>query len=737
MKSNISSTNMATGKYITKRAPHTLVQIQDNTGAAIPEVRTFGYSGLIVMYSPKGPTNQFINVEGDDVLTKYDKLFGKGNTNLYGPMATYARRFLEAGFNLNVMNVAPPDAMHANMHVSFAIQQVKTGTLQTPKTITVYAHHNPDTDEYTFSLDRTTLPTDANEIKEVLIPLIQFGFVSKFISDVNSTYDPKEFLGSTDVRLTLPTDGDITKLDINIPVFGLFYEGATDYGNNFSMEISDTNVLINNRYPLYKSTILDKDAKEFEFNFALFNITLDNLSTSFEDTANKTCKMQFTKNNALRLFRPFLVKRKVANQAKKLVSDALDMIAASFISKIKLAFPGFDETTSTSNVMELIEPTLAYKMYYQTQNNEVGRTLETPFSVTTPWTEIDTTDTLIKHSTVPRKLVFEGGSSGKLKEILDNEEFNWDIKYTQSEEPIFTKMFMDAYSGKTDRSIFDQALVKDSLLVGPGFPLKVQEVMEELCRYKEDIIYCDKTRPDFTYWRTPHESVIDFNSVLNWVESWSKLIPNGRNTNCKPIVGRGAFEDPTTGGQNIFDLIYNYFGSNSSLAAWLKSGSPNSFASDSWSDITEMVPGTEELIPDDTQRETLASKDINYYVKKSDKTLSLGEDTAMWLDHESILKNIATSLHFNRILNIVTLIARDRPIIDPSKENIDAIKRKMLEAAKIPAKHFGNTLTVNAFISTHEMEQGRNVVVYEVGVEKGRFSKYNKVIMNANLPSTN
>lgn len=734
MKSIISSTNMATGPYVTRRAPGTLIQINDNSATPIPEVSTFGYSALQVMYSPKGITNKFICIEGDDVLTKYDKLFGKGNTNLYGPMATYARRFLEAGLNLNVMNVAPPDARHANTHVSFVVKQATMGSMGTPKNMTVYAHFNPEYNEYLFSTVKDSLPQDGSEIKEISIPEIQFGFVSKYIDDVDLEYDPQKFLGEDDVRTKLPEDSDPSKLDINIPVFGLFYEGATEYGNNYSLNISDTDVQVNNKYPLYKATIMDKEAKEFEFNFTLFNITQDNLSTSFKDTANKTCKMHFTSKNSISLFRPYMVSRKLANKVKSIVPAAIKMVTDNFLAKVKVAFPGFDESSSDSNIMELIDTTGTYALHYVTQNTEEGRTLETPFSRTTPWTKINTSDMLLTHTSVSQKLQLEGGSSGKLKTILDDSEFDWNIRYSEDEEPIFVEMFIDAYSGKTDKSLFDQALVKDSLMLGDSYPLKIQEVMEDLCRYKEDIIYNDKTRCDMSYWRTPMLSVTDFNAVLSWIESW-KSIPSLRNVNCKPIVGRSSFEDPTTGGQNEFELPFDYFGSNSALTAWLKSGTRSPFASDSWSDIATAVAGTETLIPDSDQREVLSQKDVNYYVRKSDLTLALGEDTAMFLDHTSVLKNMGTTLHFNRILNIVSLIARDNPIIDPTKENMDAIVRKMSRAASIPAKHFGNTLIIEPFISTHEMETGRNVVAYSVSVEGADYSRHNKVIMNANLAS--
>ncbi|MGL5714907.1 MAG: hypothetical protein ACRCX2_17960 [Paraclostridium sp.] len=736
MKSEVSSINMTTGTYITKNRPHTLVQINDNSGVEISDIVTFGYSATQVIYSPKGITNKFICIEGDDVLSKYDKLFGKGNTNLYGPMATYARRFLESGFNLNVLNVAPPDARHANTYCAFVIKPaMTTGATPVPKMSKMYVHYDEVEDYYTFAKTDEDLP-ETGETKIVNYPDIKFGFESRYITDVDHVYDPEEFLAVDDVKVKLPVDRDVTKLDINIPVFGLFYEGATDYGNNFKFEISDTAVLVNNRYPLFKGSILDKEEKEFEFNFTLFNVKHEMVSTSLKDNVNKTCRMNFTSKNALQIFRPYLVNRKTANQAKGLVTEATKMLAEYFLTAVKTHFPSFDPEMSSSNVMEFVGPTLDYALYYQTQNTEAGRTLETPFSYTTPWTELETSDTLLSHSTISKVLNLEGGSSGKLKDILDESEFDWNIRYDDSDEqPIFIKMFMDAYSGKTDRSLFDQALVKDSLLVGDSYPVEIQTVMEELCRNQLDVVYCDKTRPDFSFFRTPQLSVKDFQGILKWYETM-KHIPNMRNTNCKPIVGRGMFEDPTTGGQNEFELLYDWFGESGSLAAWLKSGTGDSFASDSWSDITSIVAGTEKLIPDDEQRESLSTKDINYFTKKSDKTLTLGEDTSLYMGYLSILKNMGTTLHFNRILNICTLIARDNPIIDPTEENINKIKRKMLEAAKIPAKHFGNTLTIDAFISTHDMEKNKNVVVYNISVEKGIYSRQNRVVVNANLPAS-
>ena len=743
MKSNIVSTNFKTGKYITKVRPHTLTSFNDNTERKIPDTATGQYNTLHVITAPKGLTNQIITFDGDGAEDKFHAMFGHPNTIIYGKAFTYAERCIKSGFTANVLNTSPPDATHANILSYFRINQ---GTLEDTlasgvpsnvvdrKTRALYYSKNTPVaggEEFYFSFDKNDPELGATSTM-LAVPNMRIGFEVRSLSGVSNTFDPATFLEEDEYKIDMPADGDsMTTAAIQAPVFGMFHGGAVSDGNNHSLNVTEVDIQIKDKYPLYQMIIKDQDVESFKFQFALFNVRYENLSAYFSDVVNKYCKMVFTTKNEVELFRPYTIKRKQANALKSVIKTSVTRIMDELVATIvAAAIPGFDIDASVHNLEDMRMESMAYADEYMAADDIDGRSIETVFSRITPWTALDYPNVPFIHTSIPTELKLLNGSSGELATILENEDFSWDITNAAGEK-IILDLAMKAFRGEIDETIFDPRLVRDSQIFGDGFPIELQEVVEELVRYREDLNYYDKSRPDFTYWRSPQDRIRTMQDVLGWSDSILAHNPSGKNMNTKLFVGKAMFEDSTTGGQTKFDLIYDYLGSDSALFGYLNSGSPNPFASGSWSKIKGAVTNTFELLPNDEESELLSRRDINYYGMNSDRSIGLKEDTALNMGNYSSLKSIASTPIFNKIWNTCYCVGMDNMITSLDNFELSRIVKVML--SKIPPSalsHFENAIEITPTISTHPQEIGKDVVEYTVTVKKDTFSRYNKVTMN-------
>ena len=342
----------------------TVVTILDKTERPLPRINTAQYSVFQPIFSPKGVTNEVVYITGQDVLNKYNDLFGKPNTVLYGPGATYIWQAVRGGFNAGVVNVRPADATYANFFVNFMIEksdkQQKLFVRKYAKWapvggITPGAYENRDNSVkygYHFALvpagadaeaekkakasigtNATGNPEDDPDIKEILLDTYDFGFKyfnitgltqgksvqvdgltgitidTNFgsILSTNATYPKKNTAGKyedangqtqisdngvmrdlkiseaaevtesddrTEVHpntkgLKVPFNMD-AKMILSLPVFGLVYRGAGEYGNVFYADFSTKSspLPIDRNYPYFKCEVRENAVKsEHMFDF--------------------------------------------------------------------------------------------------------------------------------------------------------------------------------------------------------------------------------------------------------------------------------------------------------------------------------------------------------------------------------------------------------------------------------------------------------------------------------------
>ena len=748
MKNKRVPVAVITGMYNQFQHSNTVLTITDESERAVPVVNSDNYSILQPIYSPKGVTNEWILIEGTDIVNTYLELFGAPHTAKYGPMATIAYNAVLGQFNLAVINVRPPEATFANMYLAFDISKAKNEKGDTPLTKTLYGTQKSTNQELFFSFDKKEveefLEGAEDEIVEIPLEYYNFGYNNYTVEDLKLNIDIDKYFGEDSMKIDVAPGKEIADVQVHVPQFMLAYRGAGQYGNVFKFKISEMKDLLNEAYPHFSGTIKDSAKDIYTFSFAMFDTSVGATNYGFEDRATNACQKVMSATNAVQEFRAWSLKRKESNKAEKGIHQIIENTKSYLLEQIKAKYPSFDPATSTSNYNEFIEALDALKgMFTRNKDTSTGIGRETPFSFVNPWKKLqDSSRLCINYVAAPTELQFASGDLGPLQQKLDEEDFDWNTTLKRkvanpdtglSEEEdykVWPDLLIKAYSGELDDSIFDSSIVPDSILFGEQYPVEVQEEIDKLCKYQEDVVNCETVRPDFMYIRTPDNSVNTIQKVLEWQEGF--LNGEKKNINMHPLVGSWRFTDRTTGAQERFSGCFDWLGSGSILFDYLFSCTPKSFASGDYSIVTKGATNSQMLVPrTSTEREELKKRDIMYFKRRSTGLYALGEDTGYIIGKESVLKSIGSNIQFNRMVNIAHNIMRDNVIIDPTTDELDNLKRKIESAIVNPAKHFKDKVSVIIGKSTHPMEIDKNVVLCEIRVTGNEYSRHNRLHMIA------
>lgn len=860
----------------------TVVTILDKTERPLPRINTAQYSVFQPIFSPKGVTNEVVYITGQDVLNKYNDLFGKPNTVLYGPGATYIWQAVRGGFNAGVVNVRPADATYANFFVNFMIEKsdkqqklfVRKYAKWAPAGgITPGAYENRDNSVkygYHFALvpagadaeaekkakasigtNATGNPEDDPDIKEILLDTYDFGFKyfnitgltqgksvqvdgltgitidTNFgsILSTNATYPKKNTAGKyedangqtqisdngvmrdlkiseaaevtesddrTEVHpntkgLKVPFNMD-AKMILSLPVFGLVYRGAGEYGNVFYADFSTKSspLPIDRNYPYFKCEVRENAIKsEHMFDFTLFAIGDQNggsLNYNFADRAIRACRKTWTETNNTKTFTPYLVNRTNALSIETGLKTFFTKLRETFLAKIKAEFSTDSEldtllgdapTTDIDTIKNfntvLAEINALEEDFKRNKDVIKKKTIETPFSRIAPW-ELNPIDDL-KHTyrrktvpginllNLPTRLYFAGGTYGSLTPIVGEEEFDF---YTTVYNPyavtaeekkaeedairhgqrgtykIWLELYKDVFLGNIDDAIFDPTIVKDCIVFGEGYPEELQRVVSRLVQYKEDFVHKERVRPDWTYIRTPDETVVrNMNDAIAWAHDILGDFKE-KNIGMHPVIGSWMFTDPTTGGSYRYSGFFEYLGESSSLASYLLSGTSNSFASGDYSKIFGGADDSQELIPRTSEQKTdLVKADVMYYRRRSDGRYALGEDLGYNPGMMSSLKNIGSCIHFNRILNEAQCFMIDNVISNTDRDSLDLLQKGIEKRIAPYTKHFNNRVVVEVKVSDEENEQENSVILVEISVTGHEYSRNNRLAMIMTSDKTN
>ena len=742
-----------TGYINTFQHSNTVLTITDESERDIPVVNSDNYTVIQPIYSPKGVTNEWVKIEGTDIVNTYLELFGAPNTAKCGPMATYAYNAVLGRFNAAVINMRPEGSTYPNTYLAFNIEKAKDEKGQTTLTKTLYAVMNSSTEEYIFSFDKKDCEDqkeELDEIKEIKLEYYQFGYVNYTVEDLTSETEVEDYFKNQLPKMQVDASATIADVQVHVPQFMLAYRGAGDYGNIFKLKVATNTELLNDAYPFFQGTIKDSIKDVYTFSFAMFDTSVGQLNYGFEDRATNACKKAMTATNVVQEFRAWSIKRKEANKAEKAIQQIIKNTKDYMLAKIKETFPTFDPETSVSNLEDYNNAldTLA-GMFKRNRETAAGAGRETPFSFVNPWLPLE--DAVkgvlpLEYVNAPGELQFYSGSLGKLREKLDEEDFSWDTTL-QRQEPnpdtgspetkdykVWSDLLIKAYSGELDDSLFDSSIVPDGILFGEQYPIEVQEEIDKLCKYKEDVLNVETVRPDFCYIRTPEEKVNTIQKALDWSDGF--LNGDKKNLNMHPLIGSWRFTDTTTGAQERFSGCFDWLGDGSILFDYLFSCTHKAFATGDYSVITKGATNSQLLVPRTSgEREELKKREIMYFKRRSTGLYALGEDTGYIVGKESVLKNIGSNIQFNRIMNIAHNIMKDNVIIDPTTDDLEALKRKIEAAIVNPAKHFKDKVSVTIGLSTHAQEVNRNVVLCEIRVTGNDYSRYNRLHMVAQRDS--
>lgn len=738
------------------RHPNTVITITDNSERPIPVINGDNFTVFQPIYSPKGVTNEVIVVEGTDIVGTYLKLFGKPNKVKYGPMGTYAYNSALAGFNVGVINMAHEDARYANVYLAFNVEKKMQEDGRNAATKTLYITQNSTNQKIFMSFTKKDVEDwlddrrDTDIISEIQLEYYEVGFTANTVEDLEIDTDYDKYLSETAYKIKVNDKTETIDADdkIHVPIIAIAYRGASSYGNGFRLEVEDQLDFLNGKYPYFNAVIKDAKNKVYEFPFAMFDIPRGTLNYSFCDRGTATCQIVMTPTNSVQEFRPYSIERRLANKVEAGVRALNDKIKKYFIAKIKTQYPNFDPETSESNVKNFIGITAkALLKFTRDKSTEAGRSNETPFSNVNPFLKEESPYLLVDYIPASRSLPFASGSSGPIEAMLDDEDFDmhqelteevWDEKESTNKQvnyKVWVRLLNNVYEGVTDDAIFDPSIIKHAILFGEEYPLEVQETIDSLCKNHVDVINYEKSRVDWTYIRTPdpHETKT-ITQVLNWTDGFKNR--DKKNINMHPVCGSWRFLDETTGNQERFNAFFDFIGNGGVLFKYLKSATPASFASGTYSVITKGATNSQLLVPrTSTEREALKNRDIMYFRRRSDGTYALGDDSGYSIGFDSVLKTLGSNIHFNAIMNIAYLILRDNRIIDPTSEELEILKKKIETAIAAPMKHFNDRVKVSLGISAERDEVEKRVVVCEIKVTGHEYSRYNRLHMISQRPA--
>lgn len=751
---------LITSPYNAYLHPNSVITITDTSEAPIPVLTSDNYSVFHPIYSPKGPTQEVIYIEGNDIVGTYLKLFGYPNTTKYGPMATWAYQSVLSRFSLGTINMRTPDSTYANVYLAFNAEKAMTGEeLDVAATKTLYMAQNGDNQKYFMSFTKAEVETwlgdrkGTDTISEISLEYYKIGFAQYTVQDLKVETDYDDFLLSEATKLEVKESSVIDATDkIHMPLIAIAYRGASGYGNGYTMEIKEQASKINDVYPYFNAQIKDKTEMEYEFGFTLFDIAQAQLNYGFGDRAQEKCQITMTPTNSVQIFRSYSIARKEANKLEKPFNTLMKKIKAYMVAEIKKTFVGFNESeVESSNIKEFFDAMDTFaKTFTRNKNTEAGISYETPFSYANPWKDLDealAAKLPFEYERCSSTMQFASGSGGELEKLLDENEFDMDATLTEevwneeSEESeskeykVWERLLIEVFTGVTDDSIFDPSIVRDCIVFGEDFPDSVQEAIDELTRYHEDVVNYERSRVDWTYIRTPRLKIRTLSAALDWVDGFKNEFK--KNINMHPVIGQFRFTDTVTRTQEYFSAFYDYIGTDGVLFDYLTSCTPRSFASGTYSVVTKGATNSQLLVPrTSTEREELKKRDVMYYRRRSDGTYALGDDNGYNIGYDSVLKSIGSNIQFNRIMNIAYLILRDNRIINPTADELEILRRNIESAIAKPMKHFEDKVKVTIGISNNEMEAGKNVVLCNIYVTGHEYSRYNRLHMISQREST-
>lgn len=731
---------LLTGAYVTANYSHTLHTEYDASEKNIEAQSVENYGVIMAGYQPLGITDEWIGFEGPDAAAKFLNHFGDPNVLSYGNAGSYAYQALLSGFRVFFLNTRLPDATHPNVYLALDVKFDEEDKFK------FYGWLDKTHSSYHFAVNKDDLPEGSKQdsgedsIKEIEIPktIIQMkpytvedagkGTVGYRSSKKNGFEVAKYLKEHAEDTITDSSHAGIEVSEkFHLPYIGLFYRGRGAFGNVYKCKFSTSPTTMNGKYPLFNLQIQRDSVIEHKFDFSLFDYPMYDVNMGFGDQATENCKLVFTDTNRPDKFRAYMITRRDALKVGPMLDKLEKKIKRTIVDEIKKVLVAFDEGSSTNDLDLMLEEIMEWKSLFPTPAKASPETYISRFNPFERhgFTVPQPVDIVKTPDTIP----LSGGKDGILGDIIEGGEFDWKSEGTLESinegEPfkVWEWMLNEAYSGRTDRSLFDPRMVRDGVIFADGLPESVQKTIRDLVKYRENEFNYDKSRPDIFSILTPDESVVDIEDVFTWI----RTLGNEENMRVVPNIGRFRFTDPSTGAQVYMSGYWSYLGRNGQLYNYLTSGTTDPFASGAWSTVNKAARNSEELIPSTSiEFDQLTKMDITYYVQQSNGLFKLGLDAAFNPIKTTVLKNIGYIFNLCRIKNITYNILRDNRIMDPTSVNLTALQD--LISAKIApyTKIFKGRVETKVTLSEHPKEIGKYIVLADTNIYGDHFSTRNR-----------
>lgn len=739
-----------------------------------------GYNLYLVIYFPQGVTDKRIHFTGNNAYKLYRKLYPGANPILYGPNPSLIEGALKAGWGVFVVNVADPAATHANFTVEFEFKKSPKKrkiyvrkTLANPnKLAMIWLNGDAGDTQKKADFDTRDDIDPAESSYEIEFDTFEMGFKQSFIKGITKDTDLDKLLSlSPELNKYNMTSGDTISADDKgrLVLYGLIFNGRNAYANKYRAIITDLvsekERLEEKKVLLQKLSIMDGGEIMYDFNFANFDYTdhTNKVQYIFGANALTSCREDLTNTESVQMFYPVGHTRSQEMDYADGFKEIERKIKAGIVNGIKAHIPDFTWEANAVTGCDMYDKLIKYFAFFRRFDTDPDDLFSSPFARVSPCDKGFADNIIFDGYYMSPNISFGGGDSGDLIKLLRKHHWDWNIEWQPKDmtqhpfnkplelpdgsggtkvapkKKILQELFMQCYDGSDiiDKDLLDPAITPAFLLLGEGYPVAVQEVMDQFVRYQEGRISFEGSRPDCVYIRTPEctPEYSTMDNIIKWKEGWQiSRAGLANNTNTWALIGYGTLIEPDTDTPVNWSPTYNWV-TGGSLLSYLVTGVSDSFASGAWSKVVGWLPGSARCIPRTSlEKEKLARNSINYLVQKSDRQFYLGEDHTVLDGKMSGLKNLGSMIQFGYITCYAYITLRDNKIMNLTADNLLELKEKVSRNISYYAKHFNNKIDIAIGRSTHEKEIKRDVVLCTIGITTHNFSRHSRLQMEA-LPS--
>lgn len=722
------------GSYNALQYPSTVITRLDTTVPTEQLITSSDFSLNLPIISPKGPTNKLVVFQGTDCLNKFVKLFGKPlSSRIYGKNMSYAFHGVKSGFALTTANVRSANSTYANYIYNFRVRNTDNAGNIHKKVL--WIELDPLTNYYHMNYDKSKLPGVNPQVNtDVFFYEIKVETLYESnLTDITQCF--KDL--TTNFTTSVPSTPVVDTVDVSIPISGLVYSGAGNYGNNYNIVNTYTTSYDSTfEYPVYTTNISDGTSLEYPNNYyTLTETTYAGSSLYYLDIMNTNLSMQtntINGNDMVTVFESFMQESKVLHEITPIINKIIAKTKIHFEASIKSVFPSFNLLNQGDHISILAE-TEALQETFRVSDDLTKN--ETPISHFNILKTVNPTLGLYLITAGLNNIKLDGGFD-PLTQTMKTKGFDWKYTPDNGVSYPFIDIFKNYYEGRISNALFDPTYAPDAILICDNYDRAVQESVLNLVNSPMGAEISETKRTDFTaILNKPIDMTND-----EWIASlpYLTLTPN-----IVKVLGSFKFKESNSGVVDRYMFFFEYFlDGNSELLSYLKSGTKNAFGYGNYSLITKAVGMSEEDIPSTSIDKTKLTDQNCMFLERRDNGLyGLAFDTSSKFKGKvSVLQNLGSIILFNKLQYIGEITMRSNRILtidlsNPSTNPEFPILVSLVNTRQARfVRHFNN-VTNTIYYSTHPLEKDKFIPILEIYVEGNTMSYRNRVqVVSSNVP---